>query len=278
MRITCVVDDEAMPGSGLLAEHGISFFIASGGQGVLFDTGSTSRVLLANLARLEIGVEQIDALVISHAHYDHTGGLAGLLELRSGIPLDAHPDLVRERYARTSSGVEKIGPVVGRAVLEKRVSLHLTTEPVEVAPGVWTSGEIAERAEIEGRSPRHVIRQGEDWLPDPYGDDLAVVLKTVEGLALICGCCHAGLLNTLHQVRHAFGAQPATIVGGTHLKDTAGADLDHVVEVLEQGGPPDLWLGHCTGRKAFRTLQAAFGERVRPCQAGTVMELPPPAP
>ena len=278
MRITCVVDDQAPPGSGLLAEHGISFFIASGGQGVLFDTGSSGRVLLANLAQLGIAVEQIDALVISHAHNDHTGGLSDLLDRRPGIPMYAHPDLFRERYARTTSGVEKIGPMVDRVALEGRVSLHLTAEPVEVVPGVWTSGEIAERSEIEGRSARHVIRQDGDWLPDPYGDDLAVVLKTAEGLVLVCGCCHAGLLNTLHQVRRAFGDLPAVIVGGTHLKNTADADLERVIKVLRQDGPPRLWLGHCTGQKAFRVLRAALGERVRPCRAGTVIDLPAAVP
>jgi 7,8-dihydropterin-6-yl-methyl-4-(beta-D-ribofuranosyl)aminobenzene 5'-phosphate synthase len=272
MKITCVVDDRASQDSALRAEHGASFAIEAEGRTVLFDTGQSSEVLLSNMARLGLRPEAIDALVLSHAHYDHTGGLAGLLDRVQGIPLYAHPDLFTERFRRTDTSLKKVGPSSDRAELAGRVDLRLSAEPVEVIPGVWTSGEIGDRTEPEGRSPTHSVRQGDGWIADPYRDDLSVVLEAADGLVLVCGCCHAGLLNTMAQVRSAFGRDPGVVVGGTHLRDLDAATLDHVAQELRQCGSPRLWLGHCTGERAFRALQEAFGDRVSLCQAGTVLD------
>jgi len=271
MKIICVVDDHVQSGSRLRAEHGVSFLIETDGQRVLFDTGQSAPVLLHNLAVLDFAPEQIDALILSHAHYDHTGGLAGLLKRVQGIPLYAHPDLFRERFRRTTTGPKRVGPSMDQAALASRVVLRLSPEPVEVVPGVWTTGEIAPRSEPEGRSPYHMIRQDRGWTADPYRDDLSVVLKTGMGLVLICGCCHAGLLNTLACVRRTFGSDPVALVGGIHLVHADEPTLGRVIDELRGYGPPLLWLGHCTGSRAFYVLKAAFGDRVSLCQTGTVL-------
>lgn len=271
MRITCIVDDRAKPDSQLRAEHGVSFLIESDDQLVLFDTGQSGSVLLHNLAVLGFAQAQIDALVLSHAHNDHTGGLADLLEQVQGTLLYAHSDLFRERFRKTDTGLKPVGPAVERADLAGRVVLQLGAEPVEVLSGVWTSGEIAPRPEPEGRSPYHMIRRGRGWTADPYRDDMAVVLHTEAGLVLVCGCCHAGLLNTMAHVRRTFGSDPVAVVGGIHLVHADAPTLDHVVSELQSHGPPELWVGHCTGNRAFFALKAAFGDGVTLCQAGTVL-------
>jgi 7,8-dihydropterin-6-yl-methyl-4-(beta-D-ribofuranosyl)aminobenzene 5'-phosphate synthase len=272
MKITCVVDDRGRPGSDLESEHGNSFLIEAGGRRVLFDTGQSGSVLLHNLATLGFAPEEIDAVILSHAHDDHTGGLASLLERRRGIPLYAHPDLFRKRYRKSDTGPRLVGPALSRAALGRHVLLRLSAEPVEVVPGVWTTGEITPRPEPEGRSPYHLVRHGTGWVADPYRDDMAVVLKTEAGLILVCGCCHAGLLNTLARVREAFGNNPLAVVGGTHLVHTDVPTMNRVVEEIQSYGPPQLWLGHCTGDRAFLALKAAFGDLVSLCPVGTVLE------
>jgi len=153
----------------------------------------------------------------------------------------------------------------------ERTDLRLSAEPVEVVPGVWTTGEITDRSQPEGRSRQHMVRQDEGWVPDPYRDDLSVVLKTADGLVLVCGCCHAGLLNVLAHVRQTFGEDPVAIIGGIHLNQADAPTLNQVVEELRRYGLPRLWLGHCTGDRAFQTLQEAFGDGLSLCQAGTVI-------
>lgn len=277
MRLTCLVDNAVQPHSPFRGEHGLSFLIESKEGRVLFDTGASGAVLLHNLGVAGVAPESISALALSHSHWDHTGGLAAFLERRPGLPIYAHPDLLRERFSRRGGGVQAKGLLLAPEVLRQRADLRLSDAPQEILPGVWTTGEITERPEPEGRSPHHFVREGEDWAPDPYRDDMALVLESSEegsrGLVLVCGCCHAGLLNTLSHVRRVFGRDPVAVVGGTHLVSADEPHLRRLVEVLRRLGPPTLYLNHCTGQAAYVVLARAFGDRVAPCPAGTILEV-----
>lgn len=271
MKLTCLVDNAVQARSTLWGEHGLAFLIESQGKRVLFDTGASGTVLLHNLLEMDIPPGSLDALALSHAHYDHTGGLEVLLKLRPGLALYAHPDLLRERFSRRGTEAKSVGLRLTEEALRRRAELRLCPEPQEIVPGVWTTGEIGDRTEPEGRSPHHWIRDGEVWAPDPYRDDLALALDSPAGLVLVCGCCHAGLLNTLAQVRQTFGRDPTAIVGGAHLINSDPAHLRRLIEVLRRLGPPSLFLNHCTGQAAYVALAHAFGEQVHPCPAGTVL-------
>ncbi len=278
MKITCLVDNTARRASSLWGEHGLSFLIETetGGARILFDSGQSGTVLVHNMDALEVNPGHLDALAISHAHYDHTGGLAALLERVSGLPLFAHPDLFRPRYSRRTGQVKAIGLGLSREELSERVELCLSAKPTEIAPGVWTTGEIAPRPQPEGRSPHHLVRGeddgGDNWLPDPYRDDLTLALETASGWVVLCGCGHAGLLNILAHVRRTFGADLVAVAGGTHLLSADEAQLEHVVAELSAYGNPRLYPNHCTGERAYVALVRAFGARVEPCPAGTVLE------
>ena len=277
MRLTCLVDNAVRPHSRYQGEHGLAFLVEAEAGRVLFDTGASGDVLLHNLEVAGVEPTEIDALVLSHGHRDHTGGLPAFLARRPGLPVYAHPDLPRERFSRREGEMRSVGIPLPLETLRRQADLRLSAEPQEVLPGVWTTGEIADRPEPEGRSDRHFVRAvgakpGSPWVADPYRDDMALVLETAQGLVLVCGCCHAGLLNTLFHVRRVFGRDPVAVVGGTHLIAADESHLRRLVEVLGSMGPPSLHLNHCTGQAAYVTLALAFGERVAPCPAGTVLE------
>ena len=259
MIVTCVVDDAVCDHSPLWGEHGLALLIDTQSGRILFDTGQSGTVLLHNLNLLGIELETINALAISHAHHDHTGGLPALLDHVAGIPLHAHPDLFRERFSRREGMLKSVGLPLERKALEQHLELRLSAEPTEILPGVWTTGEITDRTEPEGRSAYHLVRGTEGWEPDPYRDDMALVLETGKGLVVLCGCCHAGLLNTLAHVRRTFGPDINAVAGGTHLLHADEAHLRRVMEVLRELGVPQLYLNHCTGQRAYVTLAQAFG-------------------
>ncbi|MDH4208213.1 MAG: MBL fold metallo-hydrolase [Anaerolineae bacterium] len=280
MKITCMVDNAVCDHSTFWGEHGLAFLIETKRGRILFDTGRSGTVLLHNLELLDIEPKTVNALALSHAHYDHTGGLSALLQQVIGILLHAHPDLFRERFSKREESLKSVGLSLERGTLEQRLAFQLSAEPMEILPGVWTTGEITDRAEPEGRSAHHLVRsssgslQGglEGWEPDPYRDDMALVLETGRGLVVLCGCCHAGLLNTLAHVRCTFGVDITAVAGGTHLLQADEAHLRRVIEVLKELGLPQLYLNHCTGQRAYVTLAQALGEVVAPCPVGTTLE------
>lgn len=272
-KITCVIDNAVQHGSRFWGEHGLSLIIETDNGNVLFDTGQTEAVLAHDLGLLGNAPREITALVLSHAHVDHTGGLAAALAVRPGLPLYASPDLFRPRYAIRGGEHKSIGLSMTQDELAQRADLRLSESPVEIVSSVWMIGEITDRPEPEGRSTRHVVSTEGGWRPDPYCDDTSLVVET-RGLTVVCGCCHAGLLNTLARVHQVFQRPITAIVGGTHLVDADTAYLQHVIEVLRDTyGSPRLYLNHCTGERAYIVLANAFGDQANPFPAGTMLAL-----
>lgn len=280
ITVRCLVEDTAPPESGFRAEHGIAWHIETPQGRVLFDTGASGDVLLHNAAQLGVNLSQIDALVLSHAHYDHTGGLAAVQERApSNLPLYASPDLFRPRYKIAGDGgATFIGIAHSRADLAARCDLRLDAEPVEVLPGLWTTGEITDRYTFIGGSDHLVVPgNGDEWQPDPYRDDLSLVLRVAGGIVVLLGCGHAGILNILRHVKQRFELPILAVAGGTHLTSATPAMLGQAIDELRAHyDAPRLYPNHCTGARAFDALRAAFGERVQPCPAGTVLTFPAP--
>jgi 7,8-dihydropterin-6-yl-methyl-4-(beta-D-ribofuranosyl)aminobenzene 5'-phosphate synthase len=275
-----LVDNAARRGSRLWGEHGLAFLIETEAGRVLFDTGQSGTVLLHNLAALAVEPTSIDALAISHAHHDHTGGLPALLQhTRPNLPLYANPDLFRNRFSRRfsrrGSEPKSIGLRMARETLASQASLHLGPDPQEIQPGVWTTGEIALRSEPMGSSAHHLVQEGAGWAPDPYQDDMSLIVEVDSGVLLLCGCCHAGLLNTLSHVQRTFGQPIVAIAGGTHLTSATSDHLHRVGQaLLEMETLQRVYLNHCSGEAAFHALLSALGpDVVRPCPAGAHLDL-----
>jgi 7,8-dihydropterin-6-yl-methyl-4-(beta-D-ribofuranosyl)aminobenzene 5'-phosphate synthase len=270
--ITCVVDNTTQQDSALRSEHGLAFWIDTGQGSVIFDTGQTMSVLSHNLALLGLAPQNVDALVLSHAHYDHTGGLNAVLSQNKKQKIYAHSDIFRPRYSLRDGEYHPIGLKISREELARCAELHLSDGPQEIVPNLWTTGEIAPRPEVEGRSAHHFIRTDEGWQSDPYQDDLSLVLKTSAGLVVICGCCHAGLLNTLFHVEQKFDGPMIAVLGGTHLNTASDDYLAHVIGLIrERYSALHLYLNHCTGERAYQSLSRAFVSRVKTCPAGKIV-------
>jgi 7,8-dihydropterin-6-yl-methyl-4-(beta-D-ribofuranosyl)aminobenzene 5'-phosphate synthase len=275
ITVRCMVDNTVLRGSALWGEHGVAFWIETPHGNLLFDTGQSGEVLVHNAELMHVDLRYCDSLVLSHAHYDHTGGLEQFFNFsRQRIPLYASPNLFRERYSIREGEPHSIGLRMSKDNIHARSTLHLSIEPLEIMPGIWTTGEILERLDFEGRSPQHFIRIDETWQPDPYQDDLSLVLHTSQGLVIICGCCHAGILNTLKHVRLMVDKDITAIIGGIHLANADTEVLEYTIAkicTINKHETPYLYLNHCSGENALVALRQAFKEKMRSCPAGTVL-------
>jgi 7,8-dihydropterin-6-yl-methyl-4-(beta-D-ribofuranosyl)aminobenzene 5'-phosphate synthase len=267
-RVTILVDNEAE--AGLAAEHGFSLWLETGGQRYLFDTGQ-GRTLMANAKTLGINPALADHLVLSHGHYDHTGGLAPLLHQAPRFDLHCHPGTVHPRYSIRNRQARSLQmPHEAMAALDRfpQERLHWVQRPVLLADTVGLTGPIARDTMFEGTGgPFYLDQSGHR--PDPIDDDLALWIRTGKGLIVCVGCAHAGLINTLRQVRRQNeDVRIRAVIGGFHLLGADRERMEQTIDALRQMSPDHIIPCHCTGEEAVASLREAFGKRCCPGIAG----------
>ena len=277
MKITVALDNNVPFNSRLplVAEHGVAFVIDTGEKRVLYDTGQTGAVI-DNLVTLDIPLSSIDAIALSHGHYDHAGGLAAVLKkVRRDVDVFVHPKAFAERYSVTPERRVPIGIPFAREYLAATGgSWHLTEVPTEIAPGLWFSGSIPRVTDFETGDRRlFVAGEGGDQ-PDPISDDSVLYHAGSRGLVVIGGCTHSGLVNA---VRHGFAVTGLDRlqgwIGGTHLGPVGRDQQDRTIEQLAAWAPEFVAANHCTGFAMMSRLRERFGERFIPAFVGERIEV-----
>lgn len=275
VKVTTLCENSVvLRGFGLLGEHGLCMLLEAGGKRILFDTGG-GLSLLHNARRLDVDLRGLDALVLSHGHYDHTGGLKDLLEQVGSLSIYAHPDIFAEKYhLREGEAPRRIGIPWPKEELERLgARFHLSKNSVKLAEGIILTGEIPRREIREENKTTDLYYKKPDgsFAPDLLADDLAVVVESTEGTVVLLGCAHSGIINTLRYVNEITGKQQIfTCIGGTHLMSASDERLDYTVEALKRFNLEQIAPCHCTGLKGSLTLYQAFGDRFVHNPAGTI--------
>lgn len=269
MKITILVDDRAGR-AGLRPEHGLALWIEAGDRNILFDTGQGG-ALENNARELGIDLEATGSVVLSHGHYDHTGGLARVLRRAPGAHVYGHPSLVLPRYSVHAGVSRSIAmPVPALAALQRlpEARLHWLQQPFQLSDRIGLSGPIPRATDYEDSGgPFYLDPKGIH--PDPLDDDLALWLRSPHGLVVCVGCSHAGLVNTLHHVqRQNDGQRIRAVIGGFHLGSASPGRLQRTIAALRQLEPDRVVPCHCTGDRAVAALGQALGERAIPGSAG----------
>ena len=270
---TLVENAVAQSGQALLAEHGLSFYIQAGDRKILFDTGQN--LAISNNARvLGIDLKQIDTVVLSHGHYDHTRGLQSIIENNNNFTLYGHPAVFSPKVKKTNGNYKYIGiPVEKNDIVNRGISVQLSRDPVEIAPGLMTSGEIALKNDFELGEPMFFLKQEEKVIRDTLADDQALILDTAKGLVVLLGCSHRGVINTLTHVTQLKGNKKIhAILGGMHLGKASDGKLAKIIDHLREFGLDMIGVGHCTGPRAFLALANEFKDRVFLNTVGNVIE------
>ena len=272
-KITTLCENHIGPGSkNLIGEHGLSFYIETENRRILFDTGQN--LALSNNAEV-LGVELscIDTVVLSHGHYDHSGGLKSLLACNQDFRLYAHPDVFGRKVKGTGENPKYIGIPVDRKVLEQKgINIELDKGPIPIAPGITTTGEIPLENDFETVGSIFYLKKGEGHAADTLADDRALILDTDKGWVVLLGCSHRGVVNTLNHVTQITGCKRIhAILGGLHLGQASDEKLAKIMAHLHAFGLEKIGVGHCTGPKAFLALANEFKGRVFLNTVGNVM-------
>lgn len=285
-KITNVYTNEGSDNKNLKGDHGQAFYITIGNDTILMDTGTKAEILLHNMNELGLSFDAIDKIFITHGHYDHTHGLPGLLDAihpTSPISVIGHPRIMEKKIGILGSVKKDIGFPELSENQKTKIELQLYEESIELTQGLITTGEISTRPHKDGREQNALHKENDKLVIDPVIDDQSLVLDIKEGLVLITGCCHAGLLNTLEHVKRMKDKSIKSIIGGTHMVRFSKEEVLKVADVLAQDyGLPDLYLNHCTNHlpkplslivketQATKLLRERFGnEKVKTCTVGT---------
>lgn len=259
----------------LIGEWGLSVLVETDNLNVLFDTGSSVSAV-SNGDLLGVRWSQIDAIVLSHGHYDHTGGLREVLKrANKQIRVIAHPDIWAKKCIQLSKEEppDYIGIPFHKTELENLgAQFQLTTEPVWLSDRVVSSGEIPMTTDYETIDPWLCVREGSEYLPDPVADDQALFIKTSLGLVVVLGCAHRGTVNSLRHARKVTSAGSMhTVVGGMHLIRASAVQMEMTIAEIREFGVQRLGVSHCTGMPAAVRLAQEFGENFFFNNAGTVI-------
>jgi 7,8-dihydropterin-6-yl-methyl-4-(beta-D-ribofuranosyl)aminobenzene 5'-phosphate synthase len=273
--IHTLVEDYSGYESPFLAQHGVSFLI-TGEKTILFDVGQKAFPLLYNMGKLGLDPSTIDYIFLSHCHYDHTGGLRDVLKaINKKIPVIAHSTIFRPHFSEKQS--ENVGMPFRRETIQEYGQLVLRDTPFEIMKNAYSTGEITHREDFEKEATRqlhlYTLENGnpvKDWLID----DMSVVMKTPEGLVIVTGCSHAGVVSIVHHaVSMTHEKRIKAVIGGFHLINAEEEYIEKTAEALRAQKVKALYTGHCTGLRAEARFLDLWGEDFHKLHSGLVIDL-----
>lgn len=275
LKLTVLCENTVGVPHGIVGEWGLSIFIEVNGKKILFDTGERGN-LLNNATVLGIDLKSVGALVLSHGHYDHTGGIRAFLQYRGRLPVYAHPGLFASHY-KSPEKPQYIGVLYRKEALESLgADFIFVRESFEVTPGVFISGEVPRKTIFEKADETlFCLENGGKISPDPFHDDMSLYCVTPEGILIVLGCAHAGLVNIVEHAREVTGeSRIYGIIGGTHLGPAPAEQQEATIVYLKELDLQFLAANHCTGLPVISRLAGIFGPCFRFCPAGSSFTIP----
>ncbi len=275
-----IVENSAcLSDASIWSQHGLCLFVemdvGSEKMRILIDTGPSPEVTVHNIDSLNLDCDDVDLIFLSHGHYDHTGGLMGILRrISRKVIVLAHPDIFAPKLSARPF-LRFIGPPFSRAEAKDAGAIMLESMgPVRIAKSVMTTGEVERSVPFEKVESFWTIKDNL-YCPDAIPDDQALIANIEgKGLAVITGCAHAGVINTIRHAQRIMGVEKLyAVIGGFHLMDADDERITSTADALLELDPSIVRPGHCTGQKALSHLQQKLGDRCRPLATGDLIKL-----
>jgi 7,8-dihydropterin-6-yl-methyl-4-(beta-D-ribofuranosyl)aminobenzene 5'-phosphate synthase len=279
MRITVLCENTIgvpVP-MGLMAEHGLSFWIEDSGV-TLYDTGQGVGII-NNIGLLGKDVNAVDRIILSHGHYDHTGGLMPVLTKRdAGVPVYLHAEAFRSKVASIQMPEGEVGFPIGfqysrEEYAQNGAEFKFVDHFTRIDDKIFTISDIDRPKGWKTWDARLKISENGQIMDDPFNDDLSVLLETGSGPVVLLGCAHAGIVEILDDLSAKTGHQEFhAVIGGTHLGTAPEAYIDRAIESFRKYKLKVIGTSHCTGFTASARIMAQFKKEFVPANVGSVFD------
>ncbi len=276
VKATIVVDDYALKGT-LIAEHGLAIYIEIDNKKILFDTAGSSISVFNNCSALGIDPTQINTIILSHGHYDHTSALPSLLKIKPEI--DIYSGDIKNFFNHYAKGREKAiyaGPPLDQTAT-KVYKWHEVKEFTQLSPNLWLTGYVPREEKFSPFDKRLVSYNLKEnrYEKDLIKDDLSIVIRGENGYSVILGCAHAGFINILRHISKNLNTNKFfAVIGGTHLVGQEEEFTKQLIETAEKEFDINYWYPcHCTTIKGISTFLKLLPQKTKICGAGSVINL-----
>lgn len=255
LKITTLIENSPGEHHGLQTEHGIAFFIEKDGHNILFDTGQTG-LFTENAQQLNVDLTSLEYVVLSHGHYDHSGGLRALSHITTDFKLIMGQGFFEEKYAYKNNAYEFLGNNFDESFLDQQniQYQYVTQKCTELIPGVYVINAFPRIHDDEVINPRFKVLRNEAFESDSFDDEILLAVESSKGLVVLLGCSHPGMKNMLDSVVNQIKKPLYAILGGTHLVESDEGSLDKSLHYLQNDSLEIVGVSHCTGQNAIDQL------------------------
>ena len=259
-KITTLIENTPGRNRELKCEHGLSFLIESDNNRLLLDTGKTG-AFMENARILGKDLSSLDAVVLSHGHYDHAGGIEALAGVNSNFVLYTGKGFFEEKYGVDEKEERYIGaPFSPGFLVEKNIEHRKAGgDKEEIFPGIFMVTGFPRTHADEIIPSRFMIKRDGKFVKDLFDDEVVLVLGTEKGIVVLLGCSHPGVRNIIDHVRNLFDEPLRAVAGGTHLRGADEKRLEATVEYFRDLEMEYVGLSHCTGEKIYSHIDLSRG-------------------
>lgn len=276
LKITTLIENNLDDDGHLLCEHGLSLYIEADGKKILFDTGESGD-FIQNAKSLNKKLGELDFCIISHGHYDHSGGVEKFLNEVDHFPsFIVGEEFFKPKYvtANASDFQFKGNSFDEDFLVSKGVPLRKVKEDMlYLTDHIIVFHHFSRFTDYEKRNSRFYIKEHGEYIPDDFDDEISLGIITQKGLVVIVGCSHIGVVNILTTISKSIDIPIYAVIGGTHLIEADDYRIQKTIDAFKKMEIQLIAVSHCTGEEGIRRIRDKLGEKFLYNNTGRVIKI-----